>query len=194
MTPETHVRRAERDAELQGLAHEVAQGSMPAMAALYARTSRLVYAMALRIVRAPACAEEIVSDVYLQAWRTASTYDPSRSGVGGWLLMMCRSRALDTLRSREPSAARDPATVEDHAPDPCELLAATQRRSQVHRCLAALPPQSRQLVALAFFRDYTHAQIAASCGLPLGTVKSQIRRALLALKRELAESGERPDA
>ena len=181
------------DDELQSLMHAVGAGSMPAMAALYARTSTRVYALALRMLREPACAEEIVAEVYLQAWRAARSYDPARGGVDLWLLMMCRSRALDAIRAREAEPREAQEGAGEIGDDPFDLVASMQRGAAIRTCLASLPAQSRQLVALAFFRDYTHAQIASWCGLPLGTVKSQIRRALATMKRQLAAIAEDVD-
>lgn len=167
-----------------------------ALARLYDATVSRTFALAMRMVKDSHAAEEVVSDVYLQVWRTASSYAPGRGTVSTWILMICRSRALDVLRSRsEPVVYQGfVADVESAgADDPLDLLSATERSTSVHAALAALAPLPRQLIALAFFRGYTHHEIAAFTGMPLGTVKSMIRRALTNLRAATHEHGE-PDA
>lgn len=159
-----------------------------ALAALYDATSRRVYGAALRIVRDPQAAEEVVADVYFQAWRQASGYDAERASVRTWLLMMCRSRALDHLRIRQEAVA--PAemleSVEGAPGDPQDLYAAVEHDARLRASLAELTPLQRQLFALAFFRGYSHAEIARHARLPLGSVKSHIRKALARLRAALA--------
>ncbi|MEO6436696.1 MAG: sigma-70 family RNA polymerase sigma factor [Tepidisphaeraceae bacterium] len=165
-----------------------------ALAQLYDATVNRVYAFALRVLKDPPAAEEVVSDVYLQVWRTAATYSPERGSVTTWLLMICRSRALDAFRSRSepmPHCEFMDDLASETAEDPEGLLAATQRNSCVHTALAALAPLPRQLIALAFFRGYTHQEIAASTGLPLGSVKSHIRRGLTSLRAATFDHADR---
>lgn len=178
---------AEAESRLRALVGLVAQRDPGALASLYDLTAGRLFALATRILRDPGDAEEAVSDAYLQVWRTAASYRAERGPVMVWLLMIGRSRALDSLRTRG-SAVRCQGGAElqqeeqGSSPDPQDLLAATRCGSQVHAAVAALPAQPRQLLALAFFRGLTHEEIAASTGIPLGTVKSQIRRALVALR------------
>lgn len=164
-----------------------------ALAMLYDATVSRTFALAMRMLKDPHTVEEVVSDVYLQVWRTASTYASERGTVSTWILMICRSRALDALRSRSEPVVRH-GLVEDvesaGADDPLDLLAATERSSSVHAALAALAPLPRQLIALAFFRGYTHQEIATFTGMPLGTVKSLIRRALSSLRAATHEHEE----
>ena len=162
----------------------IAKREPSALAQLYDATAGRVYGLALRILKDTPSAEEVVSDVYLQVWRTAGTYSPARGTVITWLLMICRSRSLDAMRARnEPLVFLSPLEgVAETSDDPMDILAATQRTSDVHIALAALDPLPRQLIALAFFRGYTHQEIAASTGMPLGSVKSLIRRALTRLR------------
>jgi RNA polymerase sigma-70 factor (ECF subfamily) len=109
--------------------------------------------------------------------------------VTGWLLMMCRSRALDLLRKRRARGENfDIAGFDGAAEDlqrPDELLALMQTNSRVHAALTILTPERRQLVSLAFLRDLTHQEIAEATGMPLGTVKSHLRRALSQLREHL---------
>lgn len=183
--------------ELSPLLARMADGDESALRTLYDRTAAKAYGLALRIVGTVALAEEVVIDTYHQAWREARRYEAARGAPMAWLLMMCRSRALDALRSRDPALAHeDPASLvadADHprGEDPLDLLSAVAAHTALHSALEALPAPQRQMVALAFFRGMTHEEIAAHAALPLGTVKSQIRRALGVLRRVLSrEAGE----
>ena len=183
---------ADPQEQLAGLLARMADGDEAALAAFYDATVAKAYGLALRIVGSPAAAEEVVMDTYHQAWREARRFDAQRGAPMAFLMMMCRSRALDALRSRDQAVPHeDPASLIDDADHPCgddpvDLLAAIEERSMLHGALALLAPAQRQMVALAFFRGMTHEEIAAHAALPLGTVKSQIRRALDVLRRSLA--------
>lgn len=175
---------------LSAILGRMAAGEQSALEALYDATVSRLYGLALRIVGTAAAAEEVVVDTYHQAWREAYRYDASRGAPLAWLTMMCRSRALDALRSRDPAIAHeDPASLVDEAldarGDPLDLLCAMEAHGALHAALAALSPSQRQMLALAFFRGLTHEEIAAHTAMPLGTVKSQIRRALDVLRRVL---------
>ncbi|MEO8755780.1 MAG: sigma-70 family RNA polymerase sigma factor [Casimicrobiaceae bacterium] len=178
--------------KLAGLLARMAEGDENALAAFYDATVAKAYGLALRIVGAPAAAEEVVMDTYHQAWREARRFDAQRGAPMAFLMMMCRSRALDALRGRDRALLHeDPASLVDDAEHPCgddpvDLLTGIEERSALHGALALLAPAQRQMVALAFFRGLTHEEIAAHAAMPLGTVKSQIRRALDALRRSLA--------
>jgi RNA polymerase sigma factor (sigma-70 family) len=161
---------------------------------LYDATLSRVYAVTRRICQDPALAEEVTEDVYVQVWREAARFDPARGAPLAWLLVLARSRSLDALRRRDPAVAvAEPELLADeqHAltgevhDDPLSLLAALERESAARAALAALPARERQMVALAFLRGFTHAEIAEQTGLPLGTVKTTIRRALAAMKEML---------
>jgi RNA polymerase sigma factor (sigma-70 family) len=156
---------------------------------LYDATVSKLYGLASVILRRGEDAEDVVCATYAHAWANAARYDRRRSSVLGWLLMLCRSRALDVLRQRRAqnalleNVANEP--VQDLSPEPDELLGLVQHESRVRAALAALSPERRELIALAFLRDLTHAEIAERTGLPLGTVKSHLRRALLQLREQL---------
>jgi RNA polymerase sigma factor (sigma-70 family) len=134
----------------------------------------------------------VLSGAYQQTWRDAVRYDPAKSAPLTWLLMICRSRALDALRARDPAMVHeDPASLVPEADqmggdDPLDLLAAMASHRALHTALDALTPSQRQMIALAFFRGMSHQEIAEQTYLPLGTVKSQIRRALATLRSALA--------
>jgi RNA polymerase sigma factor (sigma-70 family) len=135
-------------------------------------------------------AEEVVSATYAYAWANAVRYDSSRANPLGWLLMLCRSRALDRLRQRR--SAMPTVDIDDiadmHADDaaqPDDLLSLLQQRSRIHAALATLTPERRKLISLAFLQGMTHQEIAQTTGIALGTVKSHVRRALTQLREAL---------
>lgn len=174
--------------ELALLIGHIRRGDRQALETLYEATVAKLYALATAILRHAEDAEEVVCETYAQAWETAERFDADRASVTGWLLMICRSRALDLLRKRRTRGEHnDPGfeRVADEFERPDELLSLMQRSSRVHAALSALPPERRQLVSLAFLRDLTHQEIAEATGLPLGTVKSHLRRALGQLREQL---------
>ncbi len=176
------------DGRCQTLIRAMASGDEQALGTLYDLTLSRVYAVALRILNEPALAEETVTDVYFAAWKNAGAYRSDRGSALSWLLMQCRSRALDAYRhragmQRKADAAANEADVEVNEPE--DILTCLQDGNAVHELLAALPFDDRQLITLAFFRDFSHAEIAACTGQPLGTVKSRIRRTLAALGNQL---------
>ena len=178
--------------DLAALVARMAAGDEAALGAFYDATMSRVYGLAVRICRNFATAEEVAADVYYQCWAGATRYDAARSKVITWLLMICRSRAIDAVRSRDPAVAHEaPETLvedDDERPrerDPQDLLDLVQSGTAVHAALAKLSPVQRQMIGLAFFRGLSHQEIAAHAKLPLGTVKAHIRRALELLRQSL---------
>ena len=165
------------------------QGDERALEVLYEATVGKVYGLATAILRQAEDAEDVVCATYAQAWDNASSYDSRRASVLGWLLMMCRSRALDLLRKRRTSTEHASSAAFEYAREYAELpedvLSLLQRNTRVHSALASLPVDRRHLISLAFLRDLSHHEIAATTGMPLGTVKSHLRRALIQLREQL---------
>jgi RNA polymerase sigma-70 factor (ECF subfamily) len=187
----------EAAARLTELVARIVQRDQAALAGLYRETVSRVFAVALRVVRTHEGAEEVVEDTFIQVWNTAHSYDSSRGGVLGWLLTIARSRALDHLRRLEPfEVSAAPEDLEDEPDggitDPYDLLALTEARSAVHRALAQLSPVERQLIGLAFLRGLTHQEIASATRIPLGSVKTFIRRGLTNLRELLADPAQHP--
>ena len=168
---------------------DMCRGNEQALESLYEATVGKLYALATAILHHVQDAEDVVCATYTQAWETASQYDPARASTLAWLTMMCRSRALDQLRKRRtqsaPLAQLDANEMDALAAPPEDLLALVEENSRVHAALAGLSEERRQLVSLAFLRDLTHAEIARMTGMPLGTVKSHLRRALMQLRAQL---------
>ena len=165
-----------------------------ALAALYDATFTRVFGLVRRIVRNAGMAEEVVEDAYFQVWRQAARFDPARGKALTWLFAIAHSRAIDALRreARFQHECLDDGSepeVAGHVPPVDELLDLARHQSDLHQALMLLGAQPRQLVSLAFFRGLSHEEIAQQTQLPLGTVKSQIRRALRSLRQILGEDG-----
>ena len=179
------------DAALAALIARIVHHDEKALAALYDATSWRVHALVLRIVQRRALAEEVVEDCFWQVWRQAARFDAARGRPLTWLLAMARSRAIDALRRdqrfqhEELSDDDDGSDAGQAAPPPQDLVDATRGAGALHLALLRLDARSRQLVGLAFFRGLTHEEIAQQEQMPLGTVKSLIRRALQALRTHL---------
>ena len=163
------------------------RGEPDALAELYDRHARSIYSLAVRIVRDQGDAEDIVQEVFSQAWRQAARYDAARGNVAAWLLTLARSRAIDRLRGRrarpwELSEGSSPVTVPDAALGPDLLAASAEQVGLVRTALQALPLMERVALELAYFEGHTHTEIAARLEMPLGTVKTRIRQGLLRLR------------
>jgi len=184
---------AAADADRHALGRMV-RGDQDALAEVYDRHVRLLYSLALRIVRRPTDAEDVVQEVFSQVWRQAGRYDMSRGTVAGWLVMLTRSRALDRLRRErgEPqtgdieSASRD---VVDPGVGVDLQLVDAQQAARVRAALEGLPDQQRVPLELAYYEGLSQSAIAARLETPLGTIKTRMRQALLRLRDALAEQG-----
>ena len=183
---------AARDARLAGFIQRMAAGDEQALGELYDATLGKVYGLALRVTGRADAAEDVAAEVYHQAWRQAARYDPERGRPMTWLMTMAHSRALDSLRRRDEADSHpEPETLAEpeHAPraDPLDLLLCVERDAALQDALVRLDPVQRQLLALSFYRDLSHQEIADHTRLPLGTVKSHIRKGLLALQSALSK-------
>lgn len=181
-----------QQAELAMLVARMAAGDEAALARFYDATVPRVYGLAKRTCGNAATAEEVTADVYYQCWNEAARYDPRRSRVTTWLLMICRSRAIDAVRARDAAFLHEaPETLVEEADEPRErapedLLDLAQSSTALRAALAKLAPVQRQMIGLAFFRGLSHQEIAAHARLPLGTVKAHIRRSLELLRGDLS--------
>ena len=172
------------DEQLMG---RVGAGDARAFEAIYDRHHRQVYSLARRITGRAGGAEEATQDVFLSLWRGASSFDPERGRFTPWLFALARRRSIDWLR-RGKRHARDHSLLEDaadriEAPERTdEQVLAIQESDRARRLVAELPPEQREVIDLAYFGGYTHTEIAAKVGIPLGTVKGRARLALLKLR------------
>ena len=160
------------------------------LAELYDCTLSKVYGLALKITRRHDLAEEVVEDTYMQAWQEIAKFDSARGPVMAWLMVICRSRAIDALRRLDEAESHaEPELMLNHAElvnnSPLDILLLLERETDIHIAMNSLNALQRQLLALAFFKGYTHEEIALQMQMPLGSVKSNIRRAQNKLKDEL---------
>jgi RNA polymerase sigma-70 factor (ECF subfamily) len=170
----------------------VARGDRDALGALYDRFAGEMLAVGQRFLGGPREAEDLVHDVFLEAWHRAGHYDRARGSVRTWLMMRLRSRALDSLRSarRNPLVGFEETKSELAANDEPEP---TWPRGRVlYGELAGLPAEQRAVIELGYFAGYSHAEIALELEIPLGTVKSRISRAISTLRSRLDPSEEQP--
>lgn len=174
---------------LAGWLLESSQGDAEAFRLFYEATVKKVYGLALSIVRTPPAAEDVVIDVYLRVWRNAGTYDARQGKLLAWLLTICRNCAISAIPRADTVAAGGSYTLleEKSGHDASDVLAAFEEQSVVRAAMTELHPIEQELLGLAFFRGLSHAEIAESSRLPLGTVKTHIRRAIIKLRQRLSE-------
>ena len=176
--------------ELVELLRSVAAGDEPSFARLYDRTIGLVLSFAQRIVGDRELAEEAAHDVYLSIWKKAASFSEYRGSPSAWILAITRSRAIDRLRAERrhgSGATFEEALHSDAASheDPSLETAVEERRDQVVSAVRGLPESQRRAIELAFFAGLSYSEVADRVGAPLGTVKTQIRRGMQKLRREL---------
>jgi RNA polymerase sigma-70 factor (ECF subfamily) len=175
----------------EALVSAMAVGDQEALAALNQRYGRALCAVADRMLRDKADAEEVAADVLWQLWREASRFDRSRGSVGAWIMMTVRSRAIDRIRARKAREPRGPDVAEPIAVnDPSNEIHSAERRRKVETALASLNDGERDLLQLAYFSDLSQSEIAERTSLPLGTVKSRMRSGLIRLRDALRGSVE----
>jgi RNA polymerase sigma-70 factor (ECF subfamily) len=165
----------------------MARGDGSAVAELYDRHARAIYSLAVRMLSDAADAEDVVQEVFTQAWRQAGRYDPSRAPVIGWLLVIARARALDRLRARRSRIA--PAPIDVTTPDPVDPVPGqdlqaigSEEAARLRSALAALPDGQREAIELAYYKGLSQSDIAETLAQPLGTVKTRIRTGMLRLR------------
>lgn len=185
----------QKSRELSQLLARTGLGDRAAFAQLYQRTSGHLLAVVLRIQRDRAQAEDLLQEVYVSVWKAAAGFDAARSQPLTWLTSIARNRAIDGLRRQaaQPRLESGHRAEDDERPDaveaiaddnpgPADLLGRASDARELGQCLEQLSPPQRQSVALAFFDGLSHAEVAEHLCQPLGTVKSWVRRALMALK------------
>ena len=178
----------------------IAQSQEKALAQLFEHYSRLVFGLALMIVRDSATAEDITLDVCMRVWQKAGSYDPAQAKVSTWLTSITRNHAIDVLHSQ--AVKKDKCTLgldqlislatlpED---DPQETVELSLRREWIYAALAQLPTNQQQAIILAYFGGYTQRQIAEMLEQPIGTIKTRLRLAMQKLRDYLNEEQEPKD-
>jgi RNA polymerase sigma-70 factor (ECF subfamily) len=180
-----------RDDQLDHLlVQAMARGDRAALGALYDRFVGEMLAVGRRFLGGAREAEDLVHDVFLEAWHRARHYDRTRGTVRTWLMMRLRSRALDWLRSAPRNGLVSFEEAQGGTAASVDVEAAWRRRRALHGELAELPAEQRVVLELGFFAGYSHAEIAVELEIPLGTVKSRISRAISTLRSRLERSEE----
>lgn len=175
------------------LIQRISLGDESALETFYDQTVSRAYAVIVRITLCPERAEEVVNDAYLQVWRQAVRYDASKANPVTWLMMICRSRAIDHMRRNEV-ASRNQSEFNEQGhpssePAPELIVDSVKTGSTLRQALLALSPDQRNMLELAFFRGMSHQEIAEFTGKALGTVKTLIRRGQIALRDEIKRMG-----
>jgi RNA polymerase sigma-70 factor, ECF subfamily len=192
--PADPAKQLERSARLMELLARTALADQGAFAELYRLTSSHLYAVALRILRESAAAEEVLQESFVSVWNHAGSYVAAKSQPLTWLTSIVRNRCLDQLRRRDFDTVtiddkEDAMTLHDQGPSPLELLLSGADARAVKGCVEALEAGQKQAVALAFYRGMSHSELARHLKQPLGTVKSWVRRGLERLRLCLDAAG-----
>ena len=188
------------DAEL---VREVARGSEQALESLYDRHVRVCFGLAVKIVRDPSVAEEVVQDVFVKLWSRPETFSPDKGKFSGWLLTLVHNRSVDKLRRAKGGSNGTLVSLDaenvgqmslsemlpDEGASPYEEVWQNERGRFVHQLLGLLPEKQRQMISMAYFEGLTQSEIAEQLHEPLGTVKTRTRSALQQLRRLQEQHG-----
>ena len=173
-------------ADLADLLKRSGRGDEAAFAELYDATSARAYGLAVRVVRDPSQAEEVAQEAFLEIWRTASRFDQAKGSAVSWILTLVHRKAVDRVRSAEASSRRDTSyhqgsqTVEHDST--AEAAQASMEARRVRQAMESLTAVQREALELAYFKGYTHTEVASSLDLPVGTAKTRIRDGLIRLR------------
>lgn len=179
--------QAAREREQLSLAlARVAQGSQAALAEVYGKTSAKLFGICIRILEERSEAEDALQEIYVNVWRKAGSFDPAKASPITWLAALARNRSIDrrrSLRSRGASAPVEEALdLADDRPDALARLEAAEEGSRIAACLSELEGRQDRAIRAAFYEGLSYPELALRLAVPLGTVKSWIRRGLLRLK------------
>ena len=178
------------DTQLIALIDRVALADESALKELYEMTSSKLYGVAVRVVSNKSWAEDVLQEVFINIWRIAGDYKASLSPPMAWMCLIVRSRGLDFLRRRRSDRADAVQelddvlsdTLEGDSANPMDTALAGEQAWALHQCLSQLDNKQREVVSLAYLRDLSHCELAEQLKLPLGTVKTWIRRGLEQLR------------
>jgi RNA polymerase sigma-70 factor, ECF subfamily len=170
------------------LMQQLLAGDERAIRNLYGRFGRPVYTLGLRLLGSTELAEELTQDVFMAVWRKASRFDAGRGRLSTWVMAIAHNLAIDRLR-HERGAGRPVLVLVDEMPEPAPSEEESQLidRETARRALEGLSPAERQLLTLAYFHGWTAREIAEADGIPLGTVKTRLRTALIKLRKTQQE-------
>ena len=178
------------DIQLVALLDRVALADEKALRELYEMTSSKLYGVAVRVVTNREWAEDVLQEAFINIWRIAGDYKASLSPPMAWMALVVRSRGLDFLRRRTSERADRMQELDDvisdtvagDSPNPMDVAQASEQAKALHACLSQLDNKQREVVSLAYMRDMSHGELAEQLKLPLGTVKTWIRRGLEQLR------------
>jgi RNA polymerase sigma-70 factor (ECF subfamily) len=160
-------------------------GDQQAMTELFDQYSGMVYSVALRVLKDPGQAEDVMQEIFIQVWRNPNAFVSGRGSLGAWLAVMARNRAIDLLRRRRPTDSVDDVVLASST----DLGSEVERNRMIEKVrgvLKDLPMEQQKSVEMAFFEGMTHSEIAERTGDPLGTVKTRIRSALMTLRKAIS--------
>jgi RNA polymerase sigma factor (sigma-70 family) len=180
---------AERE-ELNRLLIETGRNDQKAFAELYKLTSSKLFGVCMRMLRDRGEAEDVLQETYTTVWRRAAGFDAAKASAITWLTTLSRNKAIDRLRQHREELLDDPIRLEEAAdvqPTPAAQAEASQEYRRLQHCMDQLEPQHRDWVREAFFTGATYNELAGRCKVPLGTMKSWIRRSLLLLQKCLGQ-------
>jgi RNA polymerase sigma factor (sigma-70 family) len=184
MVPMSPTPPAERD-ELNRLLQQAGRSDQAAFAELYRRTSSKLFGVCLRMLRDRAEAEDVLQETFTTVWRRAATFDAGKASAITWLVTLSRNKAIDRLRQHREERMGDPARLDDlvdDQPTPSADAETRQEHGRLQHCLDELEPRQQGAVREAFFTGATYNELATRCEVPLGTMKSWIRRSLMQLR------------
>jgi RNA polymerase sigma-70 factor (ECF subfamily) len=171
-------------ADLAALLARVARGDQVAYEKVYDQLAGPVLGMVRRVVRDLAQSEEVMQEVLLELWRTASRFDRDKGSAGSWVMTIAHRRAIDRVRSEQKSAERElrAASAQIDYDEVTEAVEATLDRERVRRCMGSLTELQRESVTLAYYGSYTYDEVAGLLGVATGTVKTRMRDGLIRLR------------
>lgn len=184
MVPPADHQSDDARAELVRLLRSIADGDRAAFSTLYQRTSAKLYGICIRLLANEAEAQEALQDAYVIVWQKADRFDPARAGAMTWLAIIARNKAIDRLRRRSVATETlESATeIEDDCPSAIEILEQQQDSARLDRCLDDLEDRTATMIRAAFLGGATYPELAERECVPLGTMKSWIRRGLVQLR------------
>ena len=163
----------------------VAGGDRAAFEEVYRRTAAKLFGVCLQILPIRAEAEDVLQDVYCAVWRNAALFDRQRGSAMTWLMTIARNRSVDQVR-RSKWGMLAPIESADRVADPqpmaCDMISADEEHRRMRQCLDLLDERDATAIRMAFFEGSTYADLAAAMGIPVGTMKSRMRRALLQIR------------
>ena len=172
-------------AELVRLLAAVADGDRAAFERLYAATRAKLYGVVLRILRRADLADEVMQEAYLKIWNSAGQFDPALASPITWMVTIARNRAIDLARKKRDVSVEEAPEVLELAAESVDPLTARERSEELRRlldCLGRLDPDERRLMLLAYYNGLSREQLAAKLGRPVNTIKTWLRRSILAVR------------